>query len=91
MNNTKLKFDKDKIITAIFFISIFIILFVFYKVVCPIIPNDTDDWGIMSHFREPIPLWKDWNPSRVFPEIFLPWVYRIVCVKFKNTPSYDKI
>lgn len=74
MNNTKLKFDKDKIITAIFFISIFIILFVFYKVVCPIIPNDTDDWGIMSHFREPIPLWKDWNPSRVFPEIFLPLI-----------------
>lgn len=40
----------------------------------PIVPFDTDDWCYMGYYRLPIPIWGDWNPSRVLPEVMMPYV-----------------
>lgn len=49
-------------------IVIFFSMVVFYTKVSPLIPYDNDDWYYLSYIRIPFPLWKAWNPAKVFPE-----------------------
>lgn len=53
-------------------IVLFLCFFGFYSRIVPIIPFDTDDWYYMGYYRIPLPIWGDWNPSRVLPEILMP-------------------
>lgn len=49
-------------------IGVFLSMFIFYTKISPLIPYDNDDWCYLSYIRIPLPLWKAWNPAKVFPE-----------------------
>ena len=55
----------------------FVFMLLFYTHIHPVIIFDTDDWCYNSYTRHPVPLWKNWNPTRVLPEVFMPIVSRI--------------
>ena len=56
---------------------IFVVMLVFYINVHPIVPFDTDDWLYMAYVRSPFPSWRAWNPTRIFPEVFMPFCTEI--------------
>ena len=59
---------------VIFGVAVFIGFFIFFAVVHPLYVYDTDDWGYIIAQRKAIPIWKDWNPTRVLPETLMPLV-----------------
>jgi len=70
------KFLKEHI-NIIFFIGLFIFFIGFHCVIHPLYIYDTDDWTYISEPREPLPQIGAWNPSRVFPEILIPFLSKI--------------
>jgi len=54
-------------ILAIFFFSV-----VWFTQIHPLSVYDADDWRYVAYVRTALPLWSDWNPARVFPEVFMP-------------------
>ena len=75
------KIKKDYRI-IIFFGIIFGFLFLFFTKIHPIIFFDTDDWLYIQHMRNAIPIWKDWNPTRILPETLLPLFSNIGIIIF---------
>ena len=63
---------KEHMLLIGFSTIIFLSMLLFFLKIHPLIIYDADDWLYASYFRLPIPIWNDWNPSRVFPEIFMP-------------------
>lgn len=57
-----------------FGLIVFIGLFIFFSFVNPLMVYDSDDWFYIHIFRKPIPSPYAWNPTRVFPETFMPIV-----------------
>ena len=49
----------------------------FFSTVHPIVISDTDDWLYSYEARNAIPIVHLWNPTRVLPEILMPFVTRI--------------
>ena len=66
--------SKDRCVYLAAFSAIFIILFVFFSRVQPILVLDSDDWTFLAFSREALPAVGAWNPSRVLPEILTPAV-----------------
>ena len=62
---------KKKIVCLCFFSILFLFLLIFFIQINPLILFDADDWTYTSYTRLAIPLWKDWNPCRIYPEIFM--------------------
>lgn len=62
---------KEKI-NCVYLMIIFIVMFVFFCFIHPLIPYDGDDWTYIAYIRAAVPLWGDWNPTRIFPETFMP-------------------
>lgn len=58
---------------AAFFLLIFGFLFLWFSQVHPLIPFDGDDWTYLSYVRMATPIWGDWNPAKVFPEVLYPF------------------
>lgn len=50
----------------------FLIVLLFFTVVHPLYIYDMDDWTYVIQTRKEIPLWKNWNPTRVLPETLMP-------------------
>jgi hypothetical protein len=66
------KTHKTKILLAIFLICVFAFFYVFFTKIHALVLFDTDDWVYASFYRQAIPIWKNWNPSRILPETFMP-------------------
>ena len=64
---------RQKLPYAAFFFLIFAFLFVWFSRIHPLIPFDGDDWTYLSYVRMAVPLWGDWNPAKVFPEVVYPF------------------
>ena len=47
-------------------------MFIFLSIINPLTVYDTDDWLYIYLLRKPIPLPNAWNPTKIFPEIFMP-------------------
>ena len=65
---------RRKMILAGFLLSVFLFFFFFYTASHPILPSDMDDWAYMYPRRLAVPIWKTWNPIRVFAEVAMPAV-----------------
>lgn len=53
----------------LFYILILLVSFVLiFSYVSPLYMVTPDDWTYIGYIREPLPLWGNWNPSKVFPE-----------------------
>ena len=59
----------QKPLYAAFFLSIFFFLFFWFFRLHPLIPFNGDDWTYLAYARLATPIWGDWNPAKVFPEI----------------------
>lgn len=64
--------SKAKYVSILLWMLLAVGFYIFYSRIVPIVPFDTDDWYYMGYYRIPLPLWGDWNPSRVLPEIIMP-------------------
>ena len=60
-----------------FFFLIFAFLFLWFSRIHPLIPFDADDWTYLGYIRPAVPIWGAWNPSRVFPEVALPFFSKV--------------
>lgn len=62
----------QKLPYAAFFLWIFAFLFLWFSRIHPLIPFDGDDWTYLSYVRLATPIWGEWNPAKVFPEVVYP-------------------
>lgn len=69
--------QHKKILSGLFFGMIFLFFVIFFTTIHPIILFDMDDWYYAFIHRAAIPLWKYWNPIRMFAEVFMPIVSMI--------------
>lgn len=53
---------------------LFLLLVLFFTKITPLVVFDSDDWLYVSYRRMPVPIWGHWNPSRVLPELLMPFV-----------------
>ena len=63
---------RNNLIMLLYSGMIFLIMFVFFTNIHPLVLFDGDDWVYISYARRAVPLWGNWNPTRVFPEFFMP-------------------
>lgn len=73
MNNIKSRTGRQRVLYIAAFFMIFAGLFIFFVVVHPLIIYDTDDWIYIAHTRQALPLWEEWNPTRILPETLMPF------------------
>lgn len=57
---------------SIYYLSLFLVFFVFFSQVHPLVPFDTDDWMYMGLARPPYPTIYQWNPTKLLPELIQP-------------------
>lgn len=69
-----MKTKKNKFMEILFLIIIFLFFFIFFAKVHPILLFDTDDWYNSIFSRSAIPIVGEWNPTKVLPEILMPFV-----------------
>lgn len=73
-----MKTIKNKMISIALLSILFMFLYIFYTQVHPIVIRNGDDWTYISTSRETaLPSFKEWNPARIFPETFLPFISNI--------------
>ena len=58
---------------AIFVLGSFLFAMMFFLYIHPLVILDADDWAFLSNRRTVFPEWGAWNPSRVLPEILMPF------------------
>ncbi len=63
---------NNKIKEFCFILLIFCFSFIFFYVIHPLVPYDSDDWGQFAYARNAIPIWHGFNPIKIFPESFMP-------------------
>lgn len=56
--------------TKIYFSIVFLVLYLFFMHTNSFIPFHWDDWYALEHVHTFFPSFSEWNPSRIFPEIF---------------------
>lgn len=62
-----------KIAPYLYWGGLFLAILIFFTEINPLIVFDGDDWMYLYYPRLPLPVWKSWNPTRIFPEIAMPF------------------
>lgn len=63
---------KRKLWEAAWYLAVFAFMYVWFTQVHPLVIFDADDWTYLTPDREAWPIWGEWNPAKVFPEVFMP-------------------
>ncbi len=58
---------------VLFALGVFAFLLVFFLGYRPITLDNMDDWTYIAYTRNAVPKWDYWNPSRILPEILMPF------------------
>ena len=64
---------QKKLCHGLFYLAIFIFLFVWFTKVHALVVFDADDWSYLAYVRATTPVWGEWNPAKVFPEVVFPF------------------
>lgn len=62
---------RNTLFAPLFFTTVFVVFYVFFYVIHPLIPYNTDDWGIIL-WRSALPELPHYNPTRVMPGLLFP-------------------
>lgn len=69
--------SRTAICRYLFFAAVFISCLIFYIHVSPMVIYNMDDWYFTYYTRKPWPVWGGWNPTRVLPELLMPFTARL--------------
>ena len=69
---------KETLIRGLWYLAIFSFFFVWFSRIHPLIIYDADDWSYIAYVRTATPIWGDWNPAKVFPEVVMPFFCSII-------------
>ena len=69
-------------ILTVFLVLVFLFFLLFYTECYPILPSDMDDWAYLYPRRLAVPIWKSWNPIRIFAEVGMPMVSMLSSMLF---------
>lgn len=76
-------------IHILFAIVLFLFLYIFFSVEHPLYVYDSDDWTYISYSRHIWTSVKNWNPTRILPEVLMPLAAQIgVSVLMPLTGDY---
>lgn len=64
---------KEKYLEAIWYLAVFAFFYIWFSRVHPLIVYDADDWTYIAYVRKATPIWGEWNPAKVFPEVLMPF------------------
>lgn len=64
--------NKIRYSYCLYYCFLFVIFFVFFSQVHPLLPFDTDDWKYAGLARPPYPTFSTWNPTKILPECLQP-------------------
>ena len=67
------RINRSSLLKPAFWILVFTWCVVFFYQIKPLVPYDLDDWTYIAYRRLAIPVWGLWNPSKVLPELLLPF------------------
>ena len=68
-----MKETQKKLCHGLFYLAIFTFLFVWFTKVHALVVFDADDWSYLAYVRATTPVWGEWNPAKVFPEVVFPF------------------
>lgn len=63
-----------KLYHGLFYLLVFTFLFVWFSRIHALVVFDADDWSYLAYVRKTTPVWGEWNPAKVFPEVIFPFV-----------------
>ena len=69
---------KERIGEALWYLAVFIFFCVWFSKIHPLIVYDADDWTYIAYVRKATPIWGEWNPAKVFPEVLMPFFSNII-------------
>ncbi|WP_248922262.1 hypothetical protein [Olsenella intestinalis] len=61
-----------RIAPVILAVVVFALALVYLTRIHPLYIADTDDWTYIGYWRRAAPIWGNWNPTRVLPELLMP-------------------
>lgn len=62
---------RSRLYHYIFYVCIFMFAFIWFSSIKPFVVYDADDWTYIGYVRKAMPIWGDWNPARVLPEVLM--------------------
>lgn len=63
---------KRTVYQMLWYLLIFAFMYSWFTQVHPLVVFDADDWTYLTPDRKAWPIWGEWNPAKVFPEVFMP-------------------
>lgn len=64
---------RKKLCHGLFYLAIFTFLFIWFTKIHALVVFDADDWSYLAYVRDTTPVWGEWNPAKVFPEVIFPF------------------
>lgn len=69
---------KEKSWEGLWLLAVFAFFYVWFSEIHPLIVYDADDWTYLAYVRKATPIWGEWNPAKVFPEVLMPFFSTII-------------
>lgn len=63
----------QKLFHAAFYLLVFFFLYLWFSKIHALVVFDADDWSYLAYVRMATPIWGEWNPAKVFPEVVFPF------------------